>query len=80
MMKYQVKTPSDALGYMVDCTMATVGYMATKKSRQKHEYARQIAIAQQGVDWMIGMGVTLSGRAADLNGISVAEWAKRYEL
>ena len=35
------------LAYIGDCTLATVAYMALLKRRSKHEYERQIGIAQK---------------------------------
>ena len=51
-MKNYVKTPEQALSYLTDCTLATVASMAIKKSRSKHEFERQISIAQCAVDWI----------------------------
>jgi hypothetical protein len=54
--------------------------MAMKKSRPKGEYARQISIAQIGVNWMKDFKIDPKGtRAEDIQDISVAEWLKKYE-
>ena len=82
MMRSQVRTPADALAYLVDCALATVCHMAMRKSRAAGEYQRQIAIAETGVRWMIEMDIprTKNSRAADVEKIgSVAAWAKGYE-
>lgn len=81
MRKSDVRTVSQALAYITDCNLATVCDLAGKKSKSKSEYARQISIAQQAIDWGVRMGVDFSGtRAADvLKAGSVAEWAKRFE-
>jgi hypothetical protein len=83
MRKDEVRTPEQALAYMTDCTLATVGHMACGKRRPKHEYARQISIAQTGVDWIRFMHLSPCGtRAEDViekHGASVAEWASQYE-
>ena len=81
MNKHNVKTAADALLYITDCTLATVCDMAQKKSRQKHEYARQKAIAQQAIDWMKRMGISPNGtRAYDVSLVgSVEKWASWYE-
>lgn len=41
----------DALAYLTECTLATVTDLKMKKSASKSETARQIRIAQIGVDW-----------------------------
>jgi hypothetical protein len=85
-MKCRVHTPEQAVLYLTDCTLATVGMMASKKSRGKCEYQRQISIAQTGFDWLLeypGIIETSKGsRVLEIreshNG-SVADWAKKYE-
>lgn len=81
MRKEFVRTPEEALAHMVDCTLATVCDLASKKSKSKTEYERQISIAQAGVDWMRAMGIRKEGtRAADLPASgSVTEWANQWE-
>ena len=82
MHKHEVKSASDALAYMVDCTLATVCDMASKKKRPVYEYARQIAIAQSGVEWMLRFyAVKNNTRANDVikAGGSVAKWAEQWE-
>lgn len=81
MQKHQVRTPEQALAYIIDCTLATVADLASRKSRKKSEFKRQIAIAQQGIDWMKAMGVDMSTtRAEDITreGVTVGQWAERY--
>ena len=46
-MKHEVRSPWQALAYMIDCTLATVADLALTKRRSKREYSRQIAIAKQ---------------------------------
>lgn len=81
MRKELVRTPGEALAYLIDCTLATVSDLASKKSRGKYEFERQIAIAQQGIDWATSMGVDLSTtRGADvLKAGSVKLWAARFQ-
>ncbi len=82
MLKKDVRTEAQALAYLVDCTLATVTDMAMKKSRKKHEYARQISIAQAGVNWMRDFGIDPTWTRADEVrdcGWSVAEWSKQFE-
>jgi hypothetical protein len=80
MHKYQVRTPADALAYITDCTLATVCDLAGKKSRPKHEFERQIAIAQTAITWMQEMGIDVSTtRAEDVVAAgSVQKWAEKY--
>jgi len=49
-LEYNVRTPEQALSYITDCTLATVSSMAMRKIRGKHEYERQISIAQKAVN------------------------------
>ena len=81
MNKDNVRNPEQALAYITDCTLATVAHMAMRKSRPKHEYARQKAIAQRAITWMDNMRIDYKGtRAADvLDAGSVDAWAKQFE-
>ena len=83
MNRNDVRTPGDALAYITDCTLATVGDLAMKKSRGKHEYARQKSIAQRSIGWMVEMGVDFRlTRAKDVVekfGGSVDLWAQSFE-
>ena len=81
MHKREVHTPEDALAYITDCTLATVCAMASKKSRPKHEFERQIAIAQTAVTWMQIMGIDPSTtRAEDVIAAGgVSEWAEQFK-
>ena len=80
MNNYDVRSPEQALSYMVDCTLATVCDLASKKSRNKSEFTRQKQMAQRGVDWMVSMKIDCSGtRAADVVKVgSVAIWAEQF--
>lgn len=85
-MKCRVNTPEQAVLYLTDCTLATVSMMASKKSRGKCEYQRQISIAQTGFDWLLSYpGIIDSSQGSRVLEIrdnysgSVAEWAKEYE-
>lgn len=80
--KCDVRDAGMALAYLVDCTLATVCDMSTKKSRPKHEYQRQQAIAQSGVDWLVQFGCDWHDtRVAEViaSGGSVAAWAASKE-
>lgn len=77
----QVRTSEHALAYLVDCTLATVAEMAMLKSRKKSEFARQIRIVQQGIDWIRDMKIDpATTRATEIisQGITVAQWAEQY--
>ena len=80
MQKYQVRDTGQALAYITDCNLATVCEMAMKKSRPKHEFNRQMSIAQTSIDWMVEMGVDVSTtRAVEVIAAgSVKQWAETY--
>jgi hypothetical protein len=83
MMKYLVRTPEQALLYLADCTLATVADMAMKKSKSKHEFQRQIAIAQSAIDWLKDFNVPIEvGSRVDhvlsLPDQKVETWSKSY--
>jgi hypothetical protein len=81
MLATSVKTPEEALAYMLDCTLATVETLAMKKSRTKSEFNRHMSIAQQCLDWAHSMNVDYShtrGSEVDKFNRSVADWARQY--
>lgn len=82
MQKYCVMNAGQALAYITDCCLATVADMATKKRKPKHEYSRQISIAQTACNWMRDFGIDASStRAEDIIGkMTVEEWAKQFEM
>jgi hypothetical protein len=78
-----IRTPEEALVYMTDCTLATVSRMAGLKRKSKHEFQRQISIAQNGFDFMTRMQIDYTGSRAEHvrdYGGSVAKWADCDEL
>lgn len=77
-----IRSESDLISYLADCTLATVSSMGMKKSRPVGEYERQISIAQFAIDKGVQMGVRFDSRAADViaGGGSVSNWAKLYEV
>lgn len=78
--KNRVQTSDQALSYLAECILATVSSMALLKRKNKSEYARQIAMAQTAVNWVVDFGGPISGRVADvLNAGSVEKWVKQYE-
>lgn len=81
MLKHKVDTPAQALAYITDCNLATVCRMAMMKSRPKHEFARQISIAQTAIDWMVGMKVDFTGtRAEEVEAAgSVEKWVEQIQ-
>lgn len=82
--KHEVRTVEEALLYLTDCTLATVSGMAMLKSRKKHEYERQIAMAQQACDWIYQFNITVPTRSRIHDVLStqtrsVRVWADKYE-
>jgi hypothetical protein len=77
-----VRSPGDALVYLIDCTLATVEHMALKKSRSEGEYRRQQAIAQKGIDWALEFHLDLSStRANEVQKVgNVAAWARQMDV
>lgn len=78
----RVKTPEDAIAYMTDCTLATVVRLAMKKSRAKHEFERQVSIAQKGVDWMREFTCEINKQSRAFKVIeagSVSAWAEQFK-
>jgi len=80
MRKFDVMSPDQALAYIADCNLATVANMAMKKKRGKHEFERQISIAQIAVDWIVEMGIDASTTRVDevIDAGSVHKWASKY--
>ena len=80
MQKHQVCDTGRALAYITDCTLATVCDMASKKKRPKHEFERQMSIAQTAINWMVQMGVDVTTTRAEdvLEAGSVEKWAAKY--
>ena len=60
-----VRTPEQAFTYITDCNLATVILMASKKSRPKGEFDRQISIAQISINWIVGMKMDYEGTRAE---------------
>lgn len=80
MSKERVRDTGGALAYLTDCTLATVGDLASKKSAAKGELTRQISMAQTAIDWMERFGVDYTGtRAVAVKKLgSVAAWADTF--
>jgi hypothetical protein len=80
MQKHKVRDTGQALAYITDCTLATVCDMAMKKKRPKHEFERQISIAQTAINWMVQMGVDVTTTRAEdvLEAGDVKTWAEKY--
>ena len=80
-MKYQVRSPSDALLYLADCQLATVDSLAMKKSRAKHDYERQKSIAQTAVDYIKSFGIEPNSTRVKnvIEAGSVDEYVKAFE-
>lgn len=80
----KVRTPEQALVYLGDCTLATVVSLAMLKSRNQSEFERQISMAQQGIDWLVQMGIeTMSTRAEDVINLysdSVLKYSEKFDV
>lgn len=77
------KTPDEALVYIADCTLATIETMASKKSKSKYEFQRQIDIAQTAVDALKQFNTEIkeSNRVYDVLRLpdqKVETWSKKY--
>jgi len=70
----------EAFVYIADCNLATVSGMAILKKRPKHEFGRQISIAQKMCDWMKDFHIDPKGtRAEEIIGkTTVEKWASQY--
>ena len=81
MLYNKIRTTEDMLIYITDCTLATVEYMASlkSKSKSKSEFIRQITIAQKSIDYMksTGINIPIGERSRDVvdnyHG-SVSDW------
>jgi hypothetical protein len=74
----RVTNSDEALRYMVECTLATVDYMAELSRPPKGEYHRQIEMAQKGLNFIREFGITPTGRIADIvknHNWDVKNWA-----
>lgn len=65
--------------HLLECTLGTIEQMAARKSRDKHEHARQIAIAQQVITWVRARSIDVPApgvRALHIvkGSLTVAEW------
>lgn len=81
-----IRNANEALAYLTECTLATVADLKMKKSASKSETVRQIAMAQNGVDWCKAESIDLSLIKATrvqevidkFNG-KVEDWAQKYK-
>jgi hypothetical protein len=83
MLRHRVSNPGQALAYLIDCTLATVVDLATKKSRSESEFIRQKSMAQIGIDWAVGFKVSLAETRAEgivSAGQTVDEWAAHFDV
>jgi hypothetical protein len=86
------RTAMETIMYLTECTLATVGSMAIKKSRSKSEYGRQISIAQTGIDFLnrecsadwkdyISRHLYVGRVLEIMDGkLTVASWVMKYEI
>jgi hypothetical protein len=83
--KDRVHSTEDALIYLTECTLATVGRLSMLKSRSKGEYERQIAIAQNAIVWITDFNIPVTGSIRvkdvieDFSG-NVKKWADQYDV
>lgn len=75
----RVHSAEEAVVWLTDCTLATADSLAMKTRPPKGELDRQTRIAQRGIDWILAMNITPSGRPEDVikSGGSVADWLAR---
>jgi hypothetical protein len=73
----------EALAYLTECTLATVQDLAGRSRPPKGELARQVSIAQTGVDWVktfVKPGDRCGcGRVQEIinRGVTVEGWCER---
>lgn len=83
MIKDSVRDPAGALAYLCDCTLATVCTLACKKKAPRYETRRQIAMAQQAIDWMrlydVDFSKTRAQEVVEQYGGSVEAWAASFK-
>jgi hypothetical protein len=80
-----IRNEKQALLYLADCNLATVSYLASKKSRKKGEYERHIEIAQKSVNFLkqFNLDIEIDSRAYEVlsnEKQSVKQWAKKFEV
>ena len=80
----QIDNPRQALLYLTDCALATVGDIAISgKKINKFEYERHILIAQTAIDLLMKFNIEIGVytriyEVVVLNKKSVKEWAKSH--
>jgi len=77
-MSRKAERAEDAVAYLTECTLATVEWLSMRKKPPAHEYNRQIAIADIGLDFCKTFCTKHSGRIKTLldRNLSVPEWAQ----
>jgi len=86
----KIENTRQALLYLTDCALITVGDMAQlegkerKRRRYKYEYERHILVAQSGIDLLIKFNIevreyTRIYEVLALSNRSVKEWAKTHQ-
>ncbi|MBI6883131.1 hypothetical protein [Pseudomonas putida] len=77
-----IRSPGEALSYMVECTLATVADLLLKKNPPKFETARQIEMAQNGFNMIRYTDEKMYGlRSSKVNTVfngSVQAWADDF--
>lgn len=74
-----LRSSEEALTYLVECTLATVQDLAGRSRPPKGELARQISIAQTGIDWVRPGDRCGCGRVQEIidRGVTVQEWCEK---
>lgn len=63
--EHNLQNTDECLLWLLDCTLATVEDLAMKKSAPKHEYSRQIGMAQTALNLLLREGKDVSMIRAD---------------
>jgi hypothetical protein len=79
----QVHTAEEAVGYLTECTLATIDDFCMAKNPNKGEFRRQVSIAQKGLEWTKSFCTPeqlskIKGRVSDViknHGSSVKDYA-----
>ena len=80
----EIYNTRQALLYLTNCALETVGEMAQLDKRRKTEYERHILIAQSALDLVLKFNIEIgmNSRIYEVvvfNNKSVKEWAKSHE-
>lgn len=82
----RVNSLETAFLYSTECNLATISHLAMLRNKSKHEYKRQISIAQKMIDCIQTFKISVDQwegqRFFEIikNNLSVENWAKQYEV